>query len=333
MDVFLYLGGLLLRAADFWVWGLLGLALLITAAGLIRLTRFPWRRIIRGSGPVVAILGTILILMSGYQVWYTHRPLPDNTQRMLFEGVTYIRDVRLEPRPLVIHVVTVALNTPDIGFLVTPGGPQLLARTTSEFLDEFDVQLAINGGFFQPFWTHSFWDYYPHSGDLVNMTGFASSIGTIYATGSPDHPTLVISEDNIASIVRPGNGAYNAISGNSTLVENGIRPAFPDNPFYTTLHPRTALGLDEQGQTLILFVVDGRQPGYSEGISLPELADIAIEYGAYQALNLDGGGSTALVIEGEDGQPAILNSPIDQYIPGHERPVANHLGVYATRTE
>jgi hypothetical protein len=45
-------------------------------------------------------------------------------------------------------------------------------------------------------------------------------------------------------------------------------------------------------------------------------------------MNLDGGGSSTLVIEGEDGQPVILNSPIDHYIPGTERPVANHLGIY-----
>jgi hypothetical protein len=44
-------------------------------------------------------------------------------------------------------------------------------------------------------------------------------------------------------------------------------------------------------------------------------------------MSLDGGGSSTLVIEGEDGLPEILNSPIDSYIPGRERPVANHLGI------
>jgi exopolysaccharide biosynthesis protein len=48
-------------------------------------------------------------------------------------------------------------------------------------------------------------------------------------------------------------------------------------------------------------------------------------------MSLDGGGSSTMVIEGDDGEPKILNSPIDQYIPGRERPVANHLGIYLNR--
>ena len=82
---------------------------------------------------------------------------------------------------------------------------------------------------------------------------------------------------------------------------------------------------------MIVIAVDGRQPNYSEGVNLAELAEIAIEYGAYTALNLDGGGSTTLVIEGESGRPELLNSPIDNRIPGRERPVENHLGIYARR--
>jgi hypothetical protein len=46
------------------------------------------------------------------------------------------------------------------------------------------------------------------------------------------------------------------------------------------------------------------------------------------AMSMDGGGSSTLVIEGGDGLPKILNSPIDNYIPGRERPVGNHLGVF-----
>jgi len=45
-------------------------------------------------------------------------------------------------------------------------------------------------------------------------------------------------------------------------------------------------------------------------------------------MSLDGGGSSTVVIEGKDGKPEILNSPIDIYIPGRERPVGNHLGIY-----
>jgi exopolysaccharide biosynthesis protein len=55
-------------------------------------------------------------------------------------------------------------------------------------------------------------------------------------------------------------------------------------------------------------VVDGRQPNYSEGVSLVELAEILRHHGAYTALNLDGGGSSALVVAGPHGNPQVLNA-------------------------
>ena len=54
--------------------------------------------------------------------------------------------------------------------------------------------------------------------------------------------------------------------------------------------------------------------------------------GAFNALNLDGGGSTALAIEGPDGAPVVLNRPCGPP-PGMERRVANHLGVFAQRLQ
>jgi exopolysaccharide biosynthesis protein len=59
------------------------------------------------------------------------------------------------------------------------------------------------------------------------------------------------------------------------------------------------------------------------------LAKLLVDQGAYIGMSLDGGGSSTMVMEGKDGQPVILNSPIDNHIPGRERPVGNHLGIYA----
>jgi hypothetical protein len=91
-------------------------------------------------------------------------------------------------------------------------------------------------------------------------------------------------------------------------------------------HPRTAVGYSQNGEVLFLVVVDGRQPGYSVGMTLAELAGFmrmrladfsSTHENAYQALNLDGGGSTTMVVEDE-----VVNSPSDQT---GERPVANVL--------
>jgi exopolysaccharide biosynthesis protein len=91
------------------------------------------------------------------------------------------------------------------------------------------------------------------------------------------------------------------------------------------------VGLSEDRKTLLILVVDGRQPGYSQGLTLLEMAELMRSYGARNAINLDGGGSSTLVMEGPLGFPVVLNSPIHLYIPGLQRPVGNHLGIFARK--
>lgn len=91
-----------------------------------------------------------------------------------------------------------------------------------------------------------------------------------------------------------------------------IRPAFAE-----ARHPRTAVGIRADG-TVLLVVVDGRRPEHSVGMTLPELSALLRELGAVDALNLDGGGSTTLVLRGE-----VANRPSDPA----ERPVTNALVV------
>jgi exopolysaccharide biosynthesis protein len=99
----------------------------------------------------------------------------------------------------------------------------------------------------------------------------------------------------------------------------------------TRVAPRTAIGLDGSGARLILIVVDGRQPFYSDGCTVQELAELMLLYGGDNAINLDGGGSSTMVIDWPGEGVKVVNSPIDLYFPGRERPVANHFGVFATK--
>jgi exopolysaccharide biosynthesis protein len=99
----------------------------------------------------------------------------------------------------------------------------------------------------------------------------------------------------------------------------------------SVIHPRTAIGINRNGRWLYLVVVDGRQPFYSEGATFRELAELLKDQGAHFAMALDGGGSSTMVVEGEFGGAVVLNSPIDNYIPGRERPVANHFGIFLSR--
>ncbi len=325
-------------------------SLLIVALGLLcagiagwgwrHLWRIParWRRTAAALGTfILSLVAVLLIGIGGAWYWYYHRPIPNGiTQKALFQGITYTRDVRDDPRPLVIHVLKVDVHAPGIEFFVTPGEPtkghDLPARKTSQFLEEFDLQIAVNGSFFEPWWSHAPWDYYPHVGDPVNVKGLSSSQGSVYAPDPEAYPVLYISANNDVTIDTPPDEIYNALAGNTILLKQGEIPSdLPGSSFYTDLHPRTAVGTDQQGETMIIVVVDGRQPNYSEGVTMAELAEIMREYGCYDALNLDGGGSSTMVIEGSSGKADILNSPIDNHIPGRERPVANHLGIWARR--
>jgi exopolysaccharide biosynthesis protein len=203
----------------------------------------------------------------------------------------------------------------------------LNARTTSQFLNEFGVQIAINGDGFHPWWSRGPLDYYPQPGDPVTPNGYAASNGKAYSQREGREPVLYISRRGDLSFRKPSQ-VFNAIAGDRYLVLGGEKEAGLDN---NERDPRTAIGFNKNGRWLYLVVVDGRQPFYSAGATFDELADILLAHGAYFGMSLDGGGSTTMVIEGDYGEPVFLNSPIDQYVPGRERPVANHLGVYLNR--
>lgn len=308
---------------------------LLFAAGLA--ATFGWRARRRWLCVPLLAAAPAVGLAGGYWLWYHNRPVPPPAAERLFRGVRYTREVRSLPRPLVIHAVRVDLTDPGVRLLVTPpdaaDGHPLRARTTSAFLAEYRCQVALNGAFFFPWHAHGPLDYYPHAGDPVSVNGLAVSKGRSYSAARPGLNTLFIGADNRAAIGAAFDRPEQAISGRDVIVSGG-KPADrfstdqgPDDP-----HPRTVVALDAAAIGLLLLVVDGRQPNYSEGVTLPELAALVVGFGGWTALNLDGGGSSTLVAEGPDGRPRVLNSPIHgRHPPGRERPVANHLGVYAAR--
>ena len=282
------------------------------------------------------LIASIVVLTLGvvaYVIFGSNRPAPIPMKEELYEGVTYRRAVRYFPRAMIAHVIIIDTKTKGIQFLVTPADSKsetpLNARTTSQFLDEFGVQIAINGDGFSPWWSRGPADYYPHVGDPVMPLGFAASKGDDYSEGIElsvgEKPTLYISRRNAFAFNDKPNRVFNAISGDRMLVLQG-QPV--TDLADSELDPRTAIGLNKNGRYLYIVVVDGRQPFYSAGITFADLANLLVDQGAYIAMSLDGGGSSTLVMEGETGEPVLLNSPIDNYIPGRERPVANHFGVY-----
>jgi hypothetical protein len=280
---------------------------------------------------LIVLLG-VIFLAGGYSMFTKGRPAPVPVKEKIMNGVTYQRIVRYLPHAMVAHVLIIDKKDRDLQFMVTPpddiAGGVLKARTTSQFLDEFGVQIAINGDGFFPWWSHNPINYYPHAGEAVTPNGFTAAYGDSYAEGLQDarpEPVLYMSRRNELTFNRMPNKIFHALSGDRMLIQGGNIIPDLDN---TEIDPRTAIGVNHNGRYIYLVVVDGRQPFYSTGATFAELSELLKNIGASYAMSLDGGGSSTMVIEGENGEPIILNSPIDSYIPLRERPVANHFGVY-----
>jgi hypothetical protein len=281
---------------------------------------------------LLGLIGLIALCLTGYAIYDRGRPAPVPAKRTMFDGaVTYHRRVYYLPRLVIAHVLVIDTKANGFRLLITPpdsnDGYPLNARPTTQFLEEFGAQIAINGDGFHPWWSRGPLDYYPQPGDPVTPNGFAASNGKVYAQGESTDPVLYISRRGGLSFRKPGR-VFNAIAGDRYLVQGGEKVGDLDN---AERDPRTAIGFNKNGRWLYLVVVDGRQPFYSAGATFDELADILIAHGAYFGMSLDGGGSSTMVIEGADGEPIILNAPVDQYVPGRERPVANHIGIFLNR--
>ncbi|MGF1460653.1 MAG: phosphodiester glycosidase family protein [Leptolyngbyaceae cyanobacterium] len=266
---------------------------------------------------------------------YTHAqwqrsPRTPLTQQ-LFDGVIYQRQIRDQPWPQVIHKVTVDLTTPGVEVLVSPGSPEAglwetAAQTTSEYVSRSGVQLAVNASFFSPFKEKTPWHYGPHSGDRANVLGIGIGNGEPYSSPEVTWPAFCVVAAAQVQIGRDGHcpdGTWQAVAGSHQLVADGqpIPIRGSDRPY-----ARVMAAVSNGGKTLTFVVVDGKQPHYSEGATLAQLTQIAIDIGADAALNLDGGGSTTLVINTSDG-PQTFNAPIHTKMPMRERPVASHIGI------
>lgn len=117
--------------------------------------------------------------------------------------------------------------------------------------------------------------------------------------------------------------AVSALGGGDILLQGGATvDGIADEDHEKTRQPRTALGVCADGSYL-LFVADGRQTGYSSGLTLTALADTLLALGCTDAVNFDGGGSTALVTFAS-GTATVQNRPSD----GSERKVANAAALY-----
>ncbi|MCW3055467.1 MAG: copper amine oxidase-like protein [Chthonomonadales bacterium] len=151
-------------------------------------------------------------------------------------------------------------------------------------------------------------------GDTVHLRYDLMAAAPVLDQGgaAPDVPTPVWQDVEQAI----GGGPWLVRDGK--IFVDGDAERLSPTDFVNARHARSAIGICTDG-SLLLVAVDGRK-ATSRGVTLPEMAVILKRLGAQQAINLDGGGSTAMVVGG-----SIVNSPSD----GKERPVANGLLLFA----
>jgi hypothetical protein len=239
---------------------------------------------------------------------------PDD--RLAEAGIRYWLATRQQPRMLRIHNLQVDLSNPRVE--VTPvlaadpdgAGPATAELTPPAVLAQRVSALALVNcnpwqGIADAAGKRSTnW----HEGMPVQILGLAAACGDIRSTSAdPTHCSVWMDAAGKPHIGRPSNTTpiRDGVAGFLQLVRDGKRMHEPGGP----IHPRTALGLDAGGRYLYLVVVDGRQSGYSEGMSYFELASYMLELGCQEAVNLDGGGSSIMLMAAEAGNYRIVNDP------------------------
>ena len=214
-----------------------------------------------------------------------------------------------------VHIVKVDLRCPDVQIISTPKEQRNI--TTSNFAYANKTTVAINGSFYdennyplglnvtdgRP-WTKS-QDKKAYSFLACTQRGACHiepfNRTTVYQT---QWPTVVSGWQSLV------NGQYQCAPGSPRICHSNAR-----NP-----HPRTAVGVSDNKHYLYMVVVEGRQENF-KGYTLNQVARVFKQLGVNQAINLDGGGSSTLVLKNR----RMNQLPSQQLF--FERNVANHLGV------
>ena len=250
-------------------------------------------------------------------------------------GIKYFTIALEEPRLLKAAVVRVDLTTPKLRFKMTPrakewgkpmpGFPQHLIRTRRmtcrKFMEESvkkgeNMVVVVNGTPWSPWqkpWNHPY----------ATNQGLLIADGVLVAPAYKKRPGFIVGKDGSFDFASFKDGddishIKHAISGFSTVLSKGKIVARDTDG----LAPRTGYGLSADRKYLYLFVVDGRQIGYSLGTSTYEVAQFLQYAGASDGLNMDGGGSTTMFVRNEKEMIKL-----NHHFRGAERTVGGAMGI------
>ena len=199
-------------------------------------------------------------------------------------------------------------------------------RRTSDMAQEHNAVVAINGTFYNMREGNSTCFYKVDKELIDSTTAYEAAIRVNGAVHLMGRKVCIL--DWSLDIERNYKGSKGTVlAAGPIMLEDGHKADWSecDEGFIKTKHPRSAIYTTRDGKT-VLLTVDGRSSGNAVGMSIPELMHLIRVLGGYDALNLDGGGSTTLWIEGA----GVVNYPCDNKKFDHEgeRRVSNCIYAY-----
>ena len=243
----------------------------------------------------------------------------------------YYATTTVDQQQMVFYTATVDISRDDLGVYANynenDGSTWGMSRVTDQ------IAAAVRNHADVP-------NYNPVVGvnaDFFNMTtgtpsGLLVMEGVIYKEGGSSSNFFAIKKDGTAMIGSSKDWSTyrdqikEAVGASIVLVRDGKSVISTNANYYKNRASRTCVGITADGK-VVLMVLDGRQPPFSCGGSAQEIAQIMIDAGCVEAVNLDGGGSTTFAAkeEGED-HIRVVNRPSD----GYERSVSSSLMVVST---
>jgi hypothetical protein len=216
-----------------------------------------------------------------------------------------------------LHVMVVDLTAPEVSLVSTQ--PADRGLPVGDFARQYGAEIALNANYFDG-------GYRPcglaAGGGRAWGDAYEEECSASLGFGALNEALAFDSAQTLRSTPEPW--MREVVSGKPWLVRDGVALTGWLAPSHIGVrHPRTAAGLSRDRKTLLILVADGRKPD-AIGLDGDEIAAVMLELGAWDAFNLDGGGSSELYVRAEGG---VQNRPSD----GQGRGVGNHLGIRISR--
>jgi hypothetical protein len=304
--------------------------LLLLAAALMLLA-FP------AQGTMSMLSSNVIFQGIGHSIWTN---TPDDTI----------------PRMQSVNVICIDLLDPDVKLFTTPRAPNFAYETNesrslivSNYIRNYGVKIATACNFYSgvglpPAMAAD----PPGEGWPCNLQGMLVCTGQVVSLSEPTgrrasflfdaSKTATINYNNQNATNAVGmhtvvTGSYPVLSNGVVMTEEWLNTVYPDDDIHRSDQPRTVFGLSQDHRFLYLMVIDGRQEGYySDGATDQDSGLWMLLVGAWDAINMDGGGSASMYKADCAGNPVALNhsSFVAAYPNMHrERIIGNHFGVYA----